>query len=50
MLLVKDLMTAEPISIPHDMILRHIIGTMKQNGFRQLPVVDGRQTAGPCIG
>lgn len=39
MLMVKDLMTPDPMTIPHDMILRNIIGNMKQNGYRHLPVV-----------
>jgi acetoin utilization protein AcuB len=46
MVLVQDLMTADPVAITPDMALRNIIGLMKQNGFRQLPVVVGDKLVG----
>lgn len=46
MVLVKDLMTADPTAITPDTTLRNIIGTMKQNSFRQLPVTVGNRLVG----
>lgn len=46
MVLVKDLMTADPVAITPETSLRNIIGLMKQNSFRQLPVVEGDQLIG----
>lgn len=46
MLMVKDIMTPDPTTIPHDMPLRHIIGKMKRNGYRHLPVVVGNKLIG----
>lgn len=46
MILVKELMTADPTAVTPDTVLRTIIGIMKQNGFRQLPVVVGEKLVG----
>ncbi len=46
MILVKDMMTAEPITITPNTPLRNIIGIMKQNSIRQLPVVVGKKLVG----
>lgn len=46
MVLVKDLMTADPVTIKPDTPLRKIIGLMKQNSFRQLPVVEENHLVG----
>lgn len=46
MILVQDLMTADPKTITPETTLRNIIGTMKQNSFRQLPVVVGERLVG----
>lgn len=46
MVLVNDLMTVNPMAIGPDTPLRNIIGLMKQNSFRQLPVVVGERLVG----
>jgi acetoin utilization protein AcuB len=46
MILVKDLMTTDTVAINSDTPLRKIIGLMKQNSFRQLPVLEGKNLIG----
>lgn len=46
MLTVKDLMTVVPDVITPDTKLRHIIGMMKTEGYRHLPVVEDEKLVG----
>jgi acetoin utilization protein AcuB len=46
MVVVNDLMTSIPSSVKRDTNLRHIIGVMKSEGCRQLPVLDMGQLVG----
>ena len=46
MLTVNDLMTVDPITVTPDTSLRRIIGLMKKEGCRQLPVVDNGRLVG----
>jgi len=46
MITVNDLMTLIPSTITPDTPLRHIIGIMKSQGCRQLPVLDNGRLVG----
>ena len=46
MLLVNDLMTVIPNSVTMDTPLRNLIGLMKAQGYRQLPVLDKGKLVG----
>lgn len=46
MLTVNDLMTVDPTVVTPDSSLRHVIGLMKQEGCRQLPVVENGKLVG----
>lgn len=46
MLTVNDLMTVIPSTVTPDTTLRHIIGVMKSEGCRQLPVLDNGRLVG----
>lgn len=46
MVVVNDLMTPIPSSVKRDTNLRHIIGVMKSEGCRQLPVLENGKLVG----
>ena len=46
MITVADIMTTNPVTVTPDISLGEVIGLMKSNACRQLPVVEGEELVG----